>query len=65
MRAARTALLSTAILVGTASAAWSEPPPGAPRVSAAAASPGLHRGVALGLFSEDEGFSYRPLLDEA
>lgn len=34
----------------------------APFGSASAAP--LQRGVALGLFSEDEGFSYRPLLDE-
>src|SRR5438105_15888432 len=29
-----------------------------------AAPPRLQRGIALGLFSEDPGWSYRPLLDE-
>lgn len=40
--------------------------PTAPHCAAASppSSPPIQRGVALGLFSEDEGWSYRPLLDE-
>jgi len=45
-------------------AAVAAPPVGAPPVAAGPRARRPVRGVALGLFSEDAGWSYRPLLDE-
>jgi hypothetical protein len=53
----RVAALLVALLVRSSTAAPSRPPNGA-------GAAGFQRGISLGLFAEDPGWSYRPLLDE-
>ena len=55
--------IAIAVAVALAASAAPASARAAPRSPPAAAA-NLQRGVSLGLFSEDAGFSYRPLLDE-
>src|SRR4051794_21336925 len=56
------AYVAALLLAGGSAAALARGLPA--KTPAQAAIPSWQRGIALGLFSEDAGFSYRPLLDE-